>query len=286
MKKKLIAASLLACVLLTAFAPISAFAAVIGNAKAQVDTTNLADGYVKVAYIGGGTAKIKVIITGASKTQYKYDLNKKNDGAFEVFPFSEGDGSYSIGVYTNTEGSKYATTYTTTVTVKLKDQNAPFLVTNQYVNYTDSSTTVKQAAALVKDITNDLDKVSKIYNYVIKEFKYDKQKAATVQSGYLPNVDDILSKKKGICFDYAAVMTAMLRSQKIPCKLVVGYAGDIYHAWINIYTKETGWVNSMIQFDGKNWKLMDPTFASSGNESSSVYEYIGKGDNYAAKLYY
>jgi transglutaminase-like putative cysteine protease len=284
MKKKLIAAALLVCVLLAAFTPLGALAAVEGNDKAKVDTTNLADGYVKVAYVGGSTAKIKVIITGASKTQYKYDL--KNDGTFEVFPFSEGDGSYSIGVYTNTEGSKYATTYTTTVSVKLKDQFAPFLVTNQYVNYTDGSATVKQAATLVKDITNDLDKVSALYNYVVKNFKYDKQKAATVQSGYLPNIDSILKDKKGICFDYAAVMTAMLRSQKIPCKLVVGYAGDVYHAWINIYTKETGWVNSMIQFDGKNWKLMDPTFASSGNESSSVYEYIGKGDNYAPKLFY
>jgi transglutaminase-like putative cysteine protease len=263
---------------------MSALAAIVGNDKAKVDTTNTADGYVKVAYTGGSTARIKVIITGASKTQYKYDL--KNDGTFEVFPFSEGDGKYSIGVYTNTEGSKNATTYTTTVDVKLKDQNAPFLVTNQYVNYTDSSATVKQAAALVKGISNDLDKVSAIYNYVIKEFKYDKQKAATVQSGYLPNVDTILKDKKGICFDYAAVMTAMLRSQKIPCKLVVGYAGDVYHAWINIYTKETGWVNSMIQFDGKTWKLMDPTFASSGGESSSVMEYIGKGDNYSAKFYY
>jgi transglutaminase-like putative cysteine protease len=276
--------TLLVCVLFTVFAPISALADVIGNAKAKVDTTNVADGYVKVAYVGGGTARIKVIITGASKTQYKYDL--KNDGTFEVFPFSEGDGSYSVGVYTNTSGSKYATTYTTSVSVKMKDQFAPFLVTNQYVNYTSGSETVKQAATLVDGIANDLDRVSAIYNYVVKNFKYDKQKAATVQSGYLPNVDKILSAKKGICFDYAAVMTAMLRSQKIPCKLVVGYAGDVYHAWINIYTKETGWVNSMIQFDGKNWKLMDPTFASSANESSAVYEYIGTGDNYAAKLYY
>lgn len=38
----------------------------------------------------------------------------------------------------------------------------------------------------------------------------------------------------------SAVMTAMLRSQRIPTRLEVGYMGDVYHAWISIYTKETG----------------------------------------------
>lgn len=44
----------------------------------------------------------------------------------------------------------------------------------------------------------------------------------------------------------------MLRSQRIPTRLEVGYMGDVYHAWISIYTKETGWVNGIIEFDGKN----------------------------------
>ena len=34
-------------------------------------------------------------------------------------------------------------------------------------------------------------------------------------------------------------MTGMLRSQGIPSKLVVGYAGTAYHAWISVWTEET-----------------------------------------------
>ena len=41
----------------------------------------------------------------------------------------------------------------------------------------------------------------------------------------LPSVDETLKTKKGICFDYAALMTAMLRSQGIPTKLEIGYQG-------------------------------------------------------------
>ena len=88
-------------------------------------------------------------------------------------------------------------------------------------------------------------------------------------------------KKSGICFDYAALMTAMLRTQGIPTKLVVGYAGSVYHAWISTYTEETGWVNNIIYFDGNNWKLMDPTFASSGHET-----YTADSSHYSAKFYY
>ena len=49
--------------------------------------------------------------------------------------------------------------------------------------------------------------------------------------------------EKGICFDYAALMTAMLRSQGIPTKLEIGYSGEVYHAWISTYIDEIGWVD-------------------------------------------
>ena len=104
---------------------------------------------------------------------------------------------------------------------------------------------------------------------------------------YLPVVDSILSSGKGICFDYAALMTAMLRAQNIPARLEIGYAsGGIYHAWISVYLEQQGWVNGIIYFDGKSWKLMDPTFASSANSSKSVMKFIGNRSNYRTKYVY
>ena len=64
---------------------------------------------------------------------------------------------------------------------------------------------------------------------------YDYEKADTVTTGYLPDVDETLKTGTGICFDYAALTTAMLRSCDIPCKLQIGYAGDIKHAWIDVW---------------------------------------------------
>ena len=81
-------------------------------------------------------------------------------------------------------------------------------------------------------------------------------------------------------------MTGMLRSQGVPTKLVVGYAGSVYHAWINVWSAEEGWIDGVIFFDGTSWKRMDPTFASSGNSSSDIMDYIGNGANYVAKYFY
>ena len=116
--------------------------------------------------------------------------------------------------------------------------------------------------------------------------KYDNKKAKTVQKGYLPNLNSLYKKKKGICFDYAATMTAMLRSQGVPTKLVIGYTGKTYHAWINVYSKKKGWITGAIYISGKKWKLMDPTFASTGKSSKSIMKYIENKKNYKAQYSY
>ena len=285
MKKLLVKIIVLVCVLAMALPAATAFAAtdIKGNDKVDVDLSYTSDGYFRVTYKGGGSAKLKVIVDTPNKIQYQYNLGTSKDG--EVFPLTEGDGTYTIGVYTNTSGNKYAKTFSTPATVKLTNAFAPFLAPSQFVNYNSKSETVAKAASLTKDKKTDLEKINAIYDFVIT-FTYDAEKAATVQSGYLPVVDSVLSAKKGICFDYAAVMTAMLRSQGIPTKLMVGYAGTTYHAWISVYTKETGWIENFIQFDGKNWSRMDPTFDSSSKGSDSAKQFIGDGKNYTVKFQY
>ena len=90
-------------------------------------------------------------------------------------------------------------------------------------------------------------------------------------------MDETLQEKTGICFDYAALMTAMLRTQGIPTRLVIGYAGELYHAWISVYIKDVGWIDNIIYFDGKEWSRMDPTLAAAGD---SAKEFVGDGSNY------
>lgn len=255
---------------------------VYSNGRATIDASNASQGYVMVQYTGSKD-KIKVQVSKGSVV-YTYNLNARD--SYEVFPFSEGNGTYSVKVFENVRDSQYSQVLSQDIAVTMPDQFAPFLTPNQYVNFTANSAVVQTGAQVAASATDAIGVVTNVYNYVISNVTYDTAKAASVQSGYLPNVDTVLSTKKGICFDYAALMTAMLRSQDVPTKLVIGYTGDLYHAWVNVYIDNVGWVDNIIYFDGHNWSLMDPTFASSGGQNESVRQYIGNGSNYKAKYTY
>ncbi|MEG2000270.1 MAG: transglutaminase-like domain-containing protein [Evtepia sp.] len=254
------------------------------NAKATLDYSNLSEGILFLTYTGGNPVKIKVQIAKSGGTTYTYSLN--NTGFSESFPLVEGNGAYTIRVFENTTGTKYATVFSYTLNLKLRDATLPFLYSNQYVAYNPNSAAVVKANELCAGQKSELDKVHVIYDFVVGTLTYDKQRAATVQSGYLPNLDQVMQSKKGICFDYASLMTAMLRSQNVPCKLIIGYAGTAYHAWINVYTAEQGWIEAVVYFDGQNWSRMDPTFASSSHSNPEIMKYIGNGSNYTQKYAY
>lgn len=266
----------------TALMPVASGTLTVNTGRAVIDYSNTKDGYVMVNFTGTTATRIKVRVTGPT-TVYDYDLPVQT---WVTFPLSDGNGAYSLMVLENTTAKKYAKVASASFQVTLADEFAPFLRPNQYVNYSAAPNTLAEASKIVGSETDALKKVELIYSYVVKNLTYDKQKAASVQSGYLPVLDTVLAEKKGICFDYASLMAGMLRSQGVPCKLVVGYAGKAYHAWISVWTAETGWIEGAIYFDGSVWHRMDPTFASSSKSSKSIMQYIGDGSNYTTKYLY
>lgn len=245
---------------------------------ATIDISNLSEGYFMVNYSGKNN-KVKLQITGPDSVTYTYDLH----GGYEVFPLTAGSGNYNIGVYENIAGTQYSTAFSKKFKANITNEFGPYLYPNQYVNFNKKSLPIAKAKELASGVTSDIKVVENIYNYIIEHFTYDYDKAANVQSGYLPNVDTIYTSNTGICFDYAAVMATMLRSQKIPTRLEVGYIEEAYHAWISTYIQDVGWINGIIQFDGRSWNLMDPTFAST---SSSPENFISENDKYQTKFVY
>ena len=252
------------------------------NDFASIDASNTSQGYVMVKY-NGTNEKVKLQITCPDQSCYTYLISDR--GAYDTFPLTAGNGSYALQVLENVAGDTYTVSLAQSINVSIEDEFLPFLYPNQYVNFHTDSKAVSKGSDLAKDTYSDLDVVQNIYNYVIKNISYDTEKAQNVSYGYVPDVDDTLSSKKGICFDYAALMTSMLRSQNIPTKLEVGYSGDAYHAWISTYIDDKGWVDDIIQFDGDTWQIMDPTLAAT-NDSAAVKKYVGDGSHYVVKYTY
>ena len=64
-----------------------------------------------------------------------------------------------------------------------------------------------------------LDVVSNVYNYIIKYKIWPAKKQIMYFSMGVSGSCQTLNDKTGICFDYASLTCAMLRSQGIPTKL-------------------------------------------------------------------
>ncbi len=246
--------------------------------SATVDVSNVSEGYFMADYYGANE-KVKLQVTGPDGVTYSYNLH----GGYEVFPLTAGNGTYTIGVYENVSDTKYSTALSLTVDVNITNEFGPYLYPNQYVNFDASSLPVDKAVDLAYTANSDLDVVANVYNYIIDNYTYDYDKAASVKSGYLPVVDEVYQSQTGICFDYAAIMATMLRSQNIPTRLEVGFVGEEYHAWISTYIEDVGWVNGIIEFNGTTWNLMDPTFAST---SKSPTDFVTEDSKYLTKYVY
>lgn len=254
-----------------------------GDENVKVDLSAVSQGYVAVSAKADSRLKFRVLKGG-----YEYVYNMASDGTPSIFPLQCGDGKYTFQVMKQVASGKYGYYYVTEKDVTLDDEFQPFLRPSDYVNYSEDSDCVRKAAQLAEKEEDALGVVTAVFKYICGSISYDKEKAVMVQTNksYLPDPDEIMELGKGICFDYAALTAAMLRSQGIPTKMVFGdvSSGDdyVYHAWNMIYTEETGWVAVEYSVKADEWNRLDLTFSAGGADSA----FVGDGGNYTDSKYY
>jgi len=225
----------------------------------KVDYSNADLGYISVIGPDDGSVKKVQLIIG--NTTYTYDITAKQ---YTILPLQLGSGKYSVQLLKNLSGNSYTVVGTTVVSANVTDELSVFLYPNQVVDYNLQTLAVNKSFEITKNDDSEIKRVYTIYHYVIDLLSYDIAKAKLANDVYmLPVLDTIVSEKKGICFDYAALMTAMLRVQGIPTRLITGYTDLGYHAWVEIYLRDIGWINPRIYFKEKIWKRVDPTFDDS-----------------------
>ena len=238
------------------------------------DTANLGNGVIIVSCSVDTGKRLKVMIEKSGQ-KVTYDL--RNDGTKESFPLQFGDGEYKVSVLENVEATKYKYLATKNITLDLDDDNKVYLESVQNIKWNRDMYAIKKAAELTKGLKTDLEKIKSIYNYVISNITYDKDKLSKISNNYVPDIESTIKTGKGICYDYSSLMAAMLRSQGIPAKLVKGYTIHVegYHAWNEIYDSSAGkWITVDATYDaemkkaGRKFSLeKDP------KDFTKVYEY-------------
>lgn len=248
----------------TALYPEASGVTVIDKNGFTFDVSNAPEGYIMAKH-QGSDKRIKVRVVYDSTTTATYNLSSNDE--YEVLPLSLGSGAYEVQGFLNIESDKYSQEMKKKFEVTLTDPDRAFLYPNTFVNYTPESAAVAKSYELCEGLETDQEKLSAIYDYVSSTIMYDYVKSVTVQSNreYMPDVDETLSTKLGICFDYSALMACMLRVQGIPTKLIIGdlVPTSQYHAW------------NLAKVDGL-WILLDATLRSAGYG----------GEDYAMERYY
>ena len=257
------------------------------EAKMASDTNGLpaiCTDYVEHGYVtaqADSAARLKFQVKAGEQT-YNYDL--PNDGTQVVYPINMGNGSYSFRIMQNTSGSNYVELFETSADVKLDSEFVPFLTPNVFCNYEADSKCVDKARELTSGVSNQGQAVKSVCEFVAQNVTYDNAKAQKLakSSGYVPNPDDTLQSGTGICFDYASLSAAMLRSMGIPARVMTGYVGkeQLYHAWIMVYIDGT-WHTAVFTVDPNTWSRCDVTFASTG-----ATQYVGDASAYTDKYMY
>ena len=244
-----------------------------------IDASHVEDGYVVARTSSASRLKFQV-----SKDDAVYNYDLPNDGTATVFPLNMGDGTYLFRIMKNTSGNDYVEQDREEVQVKLASEFAPFLIPNQFCSYTRKSECVKKARELTDGAQNQGEAVKAICDFVTSSVSYDSAKAEKLatETGYIPDPDDTMATGTGVCFDYASLGAAMLRSLGFPTKIITGYVspGDLYHAWIMVYV-DGSWQTGEFSVSPDTWSRVDLTFAASGES-----EFVGDGTSYVERYVY
>ena len=226
-----------------------------------IDYSNAEYGYISVlSPSSDSTLKAQVSL---GDTVYTYTLVSNE---YVIVPLQMGNGVYSIRLLKNKDGSTYVVSASTKIDIELVDETTAYLYPNQIVNYNKETQAIMKSFELTQEADSEIERVYEIYQYIIKNIDYDYDKAEIAQTKFiLPIIDETYLIEKGICFDYASLMSAMLRVQHIPTRVVTGYVEQGYHAWVEVYIKDTGWINPSVYFESELWGRVDPTFDSMGS---------------------
>ena len=252
-----------------------------------IGTANTAQGVVFVrvntSAIPANTRSKAIFLNSSGVPSYQYDILVRD--RYVGLPLNMGNGQYDLRIVKNVGGTSYQVEMSQSFNVSLSSSLRPFTASSIATDFSSGSSSVQRANQLVSGHSTTDKKVEAVYTWIINNISYDRNLQQRVSSGeiyaYWPDPDRTMSSRKGICFDYAALMCAMLRSQGIPTRMVIGpvrtSSGDIEHAWNEVYFEGRGWVViaefRWKQVSGTDWVHFDTTFAAGGISPSDIQQY-------------
>ncbi len=241
------------------------------QAQPTIDYDEQAEGIVTIHLPTETVDKYKIRIS-KDEEHYTYDA-----ASYNVFPLQMGDGDYIILMLEQVAGNKYKLIEQAKISYTAQSAEDIYLQSVQNVQWNETMELANKAAALTKDAQSEEAKIAAIYQFVVSQVTYDNEKASRIQSGYIPSAKLTYESKSGICYDYASLFAAMLRSVDIPAKLAMGHTTtvDEYHAWNEVYMKEKD-----------EWVIIDTTYDAAFVNQDGKPSMMKDSDDYVKNRVY
>lgn len=271
---------------------------VYSNKYVNINTNTISKGYIDLDYIEPNALEIKLAVYSNVPNQYdgegSWHCHVSPKGKYNIkIPLTYGNTTYSILVYSHMVNAEGHYIYSKKAEIDIKVTNAPatapFLLSTGEVIFNNNMQVIKKASQIASTCKNDFEKVSKIYDWLTDYISY-KETEETALMFYKCDIEKIYNRKTGVCYDFAVVLAAMLRSQGIPCKVVFGkYSAtteSVGHVWNEVYVPSSGSIKTnKLSITGNKWCILDPTYTNV-NASETSINFMNDRSNYKWQAIY
>lgn len=122
-------------------------------------------------------------------------------------------------------------------------------------------------AYLTAPAKSETEKARSLYVWVARYLSYD-HVASNRGRRLNQNIEDILRRRRGTCFDYAQLYEALCRYAELNCRMIFGYARPKLDAPVRLQEPDHAW--NAVRLDGE-WRLLDATWSNAKDEWSNAY---------------
>ncbi len=127
---------------------------------------------------------------------------------------------------------------------------------------------VEESTALLTDYLvapydNNLEKVRSIYAWIAYHIVYDKAAYKKGNKRINQSNQDVLKRRKAVCFGYSTLFEELCTLAEIPVEIVQGYPKNIENGSTNLDQINHAW--NAVKIDS-TWHLLDLTWASDFNQ--------------------
>lgn len=236
-----------------------------------LDHSEADEGIVEIRYIGEYESLYLTVNAVGKNTvgsnNYTYIVQR---GRYLKVPLCYGAGSYSFNFYLDNNGNKGNFLVGKTVESGLSDKDSIYTRKNSYVNIPTYNNEYQKVISELMASSNKITYISEALTYVKENYKYLDEK---IDTAYIPDISKFIKLGEGNRLEFASLFAGLMRSNGIPCKVVICLDNKEKYIWNEVYYNDTWNIVNPVQGEMFIGNSNDATIRARYYKSQQVFNY-------------